>query len=100
MPLVADKRFREFDSLIQRQPSSLVHASLIGRFFAGNPLNTGSSIILGYGHMGCCSLLAIQQVLDVDSRTLHGLDYGYYPNYPETVRLGLFRRFIEVQKCV
>jgi len=34
-----------------------VYATLTGRFFAGEPG--------GYGHMGCCSLLAIQEVSDV-----------------------------------
>src|SRR5947209_19608231 len=33
--------------------------------------------------MGCCSLVAIQQVLVVDSHAHHGLDYKPYPDRPD-----------------
>src|SRR5882724_3076220 len=42
--LVNDEKFQEFDKLIQRRPDSVVHATMVGRFFAGRKqkLATGS----------------------------------------------------------
>jgi len=45
-----------------------VTASLVGRFFAGGWPNKKRATPLpeaGYGHLGCCSLLAIEKVSDV-----------------------------------
>jgi hypothetical protein len=81
IPLVSDKRFREFDRLLQHPPDSVAHATIVGRFFAGNasaPQSPG-----GYGHLGCCSLLAIQQVLSVDPHDRDDLDYGASVDAPE-----------------
>lgn len=47
-----------------------VTASLVGRFFAGGWPNKKQSTPLpeaGYGHLGCCSLLAIEKVSDVSA---------------------------------
>ena len=60
--LVEDDKFREFDRLVQRTPSSTARATLVGRFFAGEKRGEMWS---GYGHLGCCSLLVIQQVRSV-----------------------------------
>jgi hypothetical protein len=75
IPLIDDTRFHEFDALIQRRPDSIVHATIVGRFFAGQ------EIPYGYGHMGCCSLLAIQQVLSVDPHDGEDLDYRTSADY-------------------
>jgi hypothetical protein len=83
IPLVEDDTFREFDRLIHIPPDSMVHARIVGRFFAGrkdrliHPDTWG-----GYGHMGCCSLLAIQQIESVDSRERDDLDYRASPDQP------------------
>jgi hypothetical protein len=83
IPLVEDKVFHRFDKLIQRQDSVLLHATLVGRFFAGrkdgflSPERWG-----GYGHMGCCSLLAIQQVRSVDPADRRDVDYDPFPDDP------------------
>lgn len=89
IPLVDDSRFREFDRLIERRPDSIVHATIVGRFFAGRlepygkPRHRG-----GYGHMGCCSLLAIQQVLSIDPQDRGDLDYRGEPDQPDTNTVG------------
>jgi len=66
--LTDDEHFREFDKLIQPPfrsgvHGSLVHATLVGRFFSGRLIKYPKGTYWGgYGHMGCCSLLAIQEV--------------------------------------
>src|SRR5262249_5575432 len=87
--LVDDKRFREFDKLIQRRPDSVVHATLVGRFFSGERTHDPVTVSLGgYGHMGCCSLLAIQQVISVDHQDRDDLDYGAFPDQPDITKVG------------
>jgi hypothetical protein len=50
----------------QTDPSFSVTATLIGRFFAGK--DPGKRAIgRGFGHMGCCTLLVIEQVLSIDN---------------------------------
>ena len=78
IPLVDDEHFREFDRLIQRPPDSVVHGTIVGLFFAGP----------GYGHMGCCSLLAIQQVVSVDPQDREDLDYRASPDQPRADKVG------------
>ncbi len=78
IPLVDDAHFREFDKLIQRKGDSIVHASIVGRFFAGD----------GYGHMGVFSLLVIQKVLSVDPHNRNDLDYGGSADQPKINKAG------------
>jgi hypothetical protein len=69
VPLVQDDRFKQFDKLILSGPDSVVHVTIMGRFFSGELINApNGSFWGGYGHMGCCSLLAIQQITFVDPR--------------------------------
>ncbi len=49
----------------QTDPTFSVTATLVGRFFAGKPRNKFSSG-RGFGQMGCCTLLVIQQVVSID----------------------------------
>lgn len=79
IPLADNEPFRTFDKLVQRGPDSVLHATIVGRFFAGSDVTPGNSL-RGYGHMGCCSLLAIQQVLSVDAQDQAGLDYRACPD--------------------
>lgn len=89
IPLVDDERFREFDRLLQRKPGAVVHATIVGRFFAGRLVRLPKGAYWGgYGHMGCCSLLAIQQVLSVDPHDRKDLDYNFTPDQPMKGRLG------------
>lgn len=82
--LTADETFEAFDRLIQ--PDSVVHATLIGRFFAGKE----SRLLVGrgYGHMGCCSLLAIQTVVSVDPHDREDLDYRSSADQPNIEKTG------------
>ena len=75
IPLTDDELFKQFDRLVQRKPDSVVHGTIAGRFFAGNTDPHKKVWGGGYGHMGCCSLLAIQQVLAVDPEDRSDLDY-------------------------
>ncbi len=83
--LVEDENFRKFDELLQRQPDSTAHAAIVGRFFSGEEIKTQNSGFWGgYGHMGCCSLLAIQQVISVEPQERNDLDYGASYDQPGT----------------
>jgi hypothetical protein len=89
IPLVDDPRFREFDGLIQRKSDLKLHATIVGRFFSGKQIqNPGGVSWGGYGHMGCCSLLAIQQVVSVDPQDSDDLDYGASPDQPDIDKIG------------
>ncbi len=79
IPLVRNDEFLKFDKAIELKShphGALVHATLVGRFFAGRRLEGG------YGHFGCCSLLAIQEVKSLDPQDRADLDYGALPNSP------------------
>lgn len=85
VPLVVDASFQEFDRLVQRQPDSIVHATLMGRFFSGRQTHLRGGARLawgGYGHLGCCSLLAIEQIVSVDPQEQDDLDYGASSDTP------------------
>jgi hypothetical protein len=88
-PVIEDERFREFDRLIRRHPDTVARATIVGRFFAGNrePLPNGN-VLPGYGHLGCCYLLVLQQVLSVDPQNRPDLDYRASPDSPKTPKEG------------
>ena len=66
VPLVQDATFKQFDDIIQQRKVVTLHATLVGRFFSGIPQESPAGKFWGgYGHLGCCSLLVIQQVLTV-----------------------------------
>ena len=82
--LVNDELFRTFDKLLQRPPDATAHATIIGRFFSGEKIEAPGGTFYGnYGHMGCCSLLAIQQVVSVDTQERNDLDYGASYDQPD-----------------
>ena len=74
IPLIDNDQFREFDKLIQPPfrsgvHGSIVHATLVGRFFSGRLIKYPKATFWGgYGHMGCCTLLAIQEVKSFDAQ--------------------------------
>jgi len=90
IPLVETDTFRRFAREI-RPPfrsgnhGSVVRAKILGRFFQGKGQSApagSSNLGGGYGHMGCCSLLAIQEVESVDPQDRDDLDYGASPPMP------------------
>ncbi|MFC4763531.1 hypothetical protein [Dyella koreensis] len=60
-----DAVFRDFDQIIQRRPYAKANATLVGRFFSGEPQQLWKGKWAGYGHMGMFTLLVIEQVLSV-----------------------------------
>ena len=82
LPLTDNQLFQDFDKAIQPpfragQSGAVEHATLIGTFFAGQQMETATEHYWGgYGYMGCCSLMAIQEVKDADTQWRPDLDYG------------------------
>lgn len=94
IPLNDDRRFREFDRLIQPpfrsdRYGSIVHATVVGRFFSGKQIRVLKTTHWGgYGHMGCCSLLAIQKIQSVNPQDRYDLDYGASADQPDIEKTG------------
>jgi hypothetical protein len=93
VPLVTNELFVQLDKAIQPPYRSgdygaVVRATVVGRFFAGTRQKFAKGTPWGgYGHMGCCSLLAIQEVRSVDTDIRNDLDYGASPDAPDTDKL-------------
>ncbi|HYV09761.1 MAG TPA: hypothetical protein VE980_02535 [Pyrinomonadaceae bacterium] len=86
--LVEDDRFKQFDRLIAGN-DSVGRATIVGRFFSGEFVKTQNGGFWGgYGHLGCCTLLAIQQIVSVDSRESTELDYGASVDQPNVEKAG------------
>lgn len=65
--LIDDARFRRFDARVRSPGDVRFGAHLIGRFFAGLKQRTPKGDFWGgYGHLSCCSLLVIEQVVGID----------------------------------
>jgi hypothetical protein len=92
VPLTTNESFDAFDKLIVTEGDTVIRASLVGRFFAGKEKHPPSGNVRwsGYGHMGCCSLLAIQEVLSVAPHNREDLDYRSSPDSPglEKIKCG------------
>jgi hypothetical protein len=101
IPLVDDETFETLDREVQPpfrsgNFGSVVHATLIGRFFAGHQESgqDGQTFGTGYGHMGCCSLFVIQQVLAVSPQDGNDLDYGASTDQPDILKVGCGYMFL------
>jgi len=98
--LIDNEQFREFDKIIQPpfrsgRHGAVVHATLVGRFFSGRQIKYPKATFWGgYGHMGCCSLLAIQEVKSVDAEDRNDLDYGASADQPDINKAGCGYRFL------
>lgn len=74
--MVEDRQFRTFDRLLQSNPEVILHATLRGRFFAGEEAELpGGKRWTGYGHFGLFSLFVIEQVVSIDHTDLRDVDY-------------------------
>ena len=83
IPLIDDDQFKAFDQVIRTGGDTLVRATIVGRYFAGRQTKYPNGTVWGgYGHMGCCTLLMIQQVLSIDPRNRDDLDYRASPDQP------------------
>jgi hypothetical protein len=77
IPLVVDATFESFTDLLKREPDTTVRATLVGRFFSGEKETLQGSVYWhGFGHMGCCSLLAIERVEAFEPHTRTDVDYS------------------------
>ena len=77
----------------------MLRGTLVGRFFAGERSKlSGDKPPGGFGHMGCCTLLAIQEVETSDTENHPNLDSGASVNQPELSRAGCsFRGLLSVE---
>lgn len=85
VPVVDDAIFHRFDEFLHQdmRMGTSVHATVVARFFAGRIQHYPAGDLWGgYGHMGCCSLFVIQQVLSVDDQRRPDLDYSDTPEQP------------------
>ena len=100
IPLIENDQFREFDKLIQPpfrsdRHGAIVHVTLVGLFFAGERQRFAKGNPWGgYGHMGCCSLLAIQEIKSVSPQDRDDLDYGASPDQPDVDKTGCGYRIL------
>jgi hypothetical protein len=69
VPLVENRHLEEFHAGLRVGGGSMLRARLKGRFFA-----TPADRKFGYGHLGCCELFVIEEVIAVDSYGTAGLD--------------------------
>jgi hypothetical protein len=90
IPLVNDDQFQRFNQTIEKEYDSTTRVTIIGRFFSGKLVTypSGRAHWSGYRHMGCCSLLAIQQVLSVEAHDRKDLDYRSSADQPDIDKVG------------
>ena len=89
IPLIDNDRFKELDGMIRTKYDLIMHATIVGRFYSGERVSyPGGVFWSGYGHMGCCMLLMIQQVLAVDPHDRNDLDYRSSPDQPDIKKVG------------
>lgn len=60
LPLIEDETFRRFTEQLRKGETTL-RVTVVGTFFSGEKDQTDGTW-RGFGHMGCCSLLVIEQV--------------------------------------
>jgi hypothetical protein len=83
IPLLSDSTFQGFVNLLKKEPDTIVRLTVVGTFFSGEKETfNGSTLWRGYGHLGCCSLFALQRIEAFEPHTRSDLDYtaeaGYY----------------------
>jgi len=62
-----------------------VRLTAVGRFFSGESQTVnGQTRLQGFGHLGCCSLFAIQRVESFQPHTRSDLDYSSEAGFYET----------------
>jgi hypothetical protein len=101
LPLTVNQQFQDFDKSIQPplpagQSGAVEHATLIGRFFGGQQMQDADNGKYwgGYGYLGCCSMLVIQEVKDPDTHWRADVDYGESNENPELIRQGCTLRML------
>ena len=87
LPLSKDRDYDALQKLLQTAQKSgqakMLRATLIGKYFAGKPTKTvGGEVRTGYGHLGCCSLLVIEEVGTVTDGLEGTVDFSPVPAAP------------------
>ena len=91
LPLKRDRDFDLMQKLLQAAEKAgktkMLRATLTGKYFSGRPtkLASGETIRAGYGRMGCCSLLVIEEVAKVSSELEEPVDFT--PVAPDPPRM-------------
>jgi hypothetical protein len=91
LPLVENDNFKSLNNLLHKDSGRTVRATVRGTFFSGkqDPYRNGKTDLWGgYGHMGCCSLFVIQEVVSVLPQNVDGLDYASSIDQPDTDKEG------------
>jgi hypothetical protein len=89
--LTVDEQFQQFDKLVQQEYNTTIYATIIGRYFSGKKREDPDDALLrGYGHLGCCTLLAIERIVSVDPHDRKDVDYGASDNLPELNKLNSY----------
>ncbi len=91
LPLVENDNFKTLNTLLHKDYGRTVRATLRGTFFSGkqDPWRNGKTDVWGgYGHMGCCSLFVIQEVVSVLPQDVGGLDYASSIEQPDSDKEG------------
>ena len=86
---VKDARYLEFEHTLKLRAQSIMRATLVGRFFSGKKVVWPKAEFYGgFGHFGCCTLFAIQQVIAVDQSRSPELDYLGVVDQPNIAKAG------------
>lgn len=101
VPLIKDSVFRQFIDLLKKESDTTVRATVVGRFFSGEKQTFSDSPWWGgFGHLGCCSLLAIQRVEAFEPHTRNDLDYtadaGWYEKEGCNIEALRFLRHVSI----
>ena len=83
VPLVRDGIFTHFDDLLHSEPRKeiSIRATVRARIFVATESINGRTLFAGYGHMGCCMLLAVEQVVSVESKKPEPSIFDLYRKY-------------------
>lgn len=77
VPLINDLVFQQFTDLLKKEQDTTVRVTVVGRFFSGEKQTfNGKTWWGGYGHLGCCSLVAIQQIEKFEPHSRSDVDYS------------------------
>ena len=99
--LLEDRIFQQFTELLKKERNTTLRATVVGAFFSGEKESvSGSTRWRGFGHMGCCSLLVIQQIESFEPHKRTDLDYtaeaGWYENEGCNWDTEQYRRHVSV----
>ena len=69
LPLVEDASFLRFRERLRNRDRITARVTVVGTFFAGKQSESIAPGSRGYGHFGCCTLLVIEQIQELEAAT-------------------------------